>query len=44
MNFNPDEKSSEELRQFFRLDQSKNPVEDMSEKIFEHLHHRLKDR
>ncbi len=44
MNFNPDEKSSEELRQFFRLDQSKNPVEDMSEKIFEHLHERLKDR
>jgi len=44
MNFNPDEKSSEELREFFRLDQSKNPVDDMSEKIFEHLHIRLRDR
>ena len=44
MNFNPDEKSEEELRQFFRVEKEKNPVDDMNAKIFEHLHLRLRDR
>jgi len=44
MNFNPDEKSAEELRSFFKLDKDKSPVDDMTEKIFEHLHERLRTR
>jgi hypothetical protein len=44
MNFNPDDKSSEELRNFFKLDKDKNPVDDMTEKVFEHLHERLRTR
>ena len=44
MNFNPDEKSTEELRNFFKLDKDKSPVDDMTDKIFEHLHERLRTR
>jgi|LakMenE18May11ns_1017448.scaffolds.fasta_scaffold9648718_2 hypothetical protein len=38
MNFNPDEKNQDELRKFFKIDKEKSPVDDMTEKVFEHLH------
>ena len=44
MNFNPDEKSDDELRSFFKLNSEKKPVEDMTDKVLEHLHERLQDR
>ncbi len=45
MNFNPDDKTDDEMRKFFRLnEQGKNAVEDMSAKMFENLHSRLKFR
>jgi hypothetical protein len=44
MNFNPDEKSPDELRDFFRVDPDKPAVDDMTNKVFEHLHVRLSGR
>lgn len=45
MNFNPDEKSPEELREFFRLNKDGgDALKDMSAKMFESLHQRLKMR
>ncbi len=39
MNFNPDDKTDQEMRQFFRLnEQGKNALEDMSAKMFENMH------
>ena len=45
MNFDPDTKSSDELRQFFRLSkEGGNALDDMSGKMFENLQSRLKYR
>lgn len=44
MDFDPDTKSSDELRKFFKIEEGKNPVDDMTEKMFEHLHERLRMR
>lgn len=44
MNFNPDEKSDDELRKFFKLSADKKPVDDMEQKIIEKLHERLSIR
>lgn len=44
MNFNPDEKSEDEMRKFFKIDGQKQAVDEMSAKMFEHLHQRLKFR
>ena len=39
MNFNPDQKSPEELREFFRLNKDGgDALKDMSAKMFESLH------
>ena len=46
MDFDPDTKSQEELRDFFRLskDNDKDAVAHMNDQIFEMLYSRLKDR
>ena len=45
MTFNPDEKSPEELREFFRLNKDGgDALKDMTDKMFESLERRLKFR
>ena len=44
MDFDPDTKSQEELREFFKISKEKNPIEDMNEKIFDYLYERMKER
>ena len=44
MDFNPDEKSHEELREFFKISKDKNPVAHMNEQVFEYLYDRMRDR
>ena len=44
MNFNPDGKSHEELRKHFKVPEDKGMVDDMNEKMFEHMQKRLKTR
>lgn len=46
MDFDPETKSQDELRDFFKLskDNSKNAVEHMNEQIFEFLYKRMRDR
>ena len=44
MNFNPDGKSHEELRKHFKVPEDKGMVDDMNEKMFEHMQNRLKTR
>jgi len=44
MDFNPDEKSYEELRDFFRVPKDKNVVEDMNSRMFDNMFNRLKER
>lgn len=44
MDFNPNEKSTEELRKFFKLDKDKNALDDMTNKMFEHMYQRLRIR
>ena len=44
MDFSPDGKSHEELREFFKVPTDKGMVEDMNEKMFEHMQTRLKTR
>jgi hypothetical protein len=44
MDFNPDEKTEQEMRDFFRVNKDKHAVDDMSEQMFVHLHQRLKLR
>ena len=42
MDFNPDDKSEQQIREFFRLENNeKKAVDDMQEKIIEKLHERL---
>lgn len=41
MDFDPDKKSPEELREFFKVSKEKNVVDDMHQKMFESLHERL---
>ena len=45
MNFDPEEKSEAEMRAFFRMSEDgKNALDDMSAKMFESLHQRLRFR
>lgn len=44
MDFDPDDKSPEELRKFFKVSGEKNQLDDMNEKVFDHLHERLRSR
>ena len=45
MDFDPETKSQDELRDFFKLSkEGKNAVDHMNEQVFEYLYERLKDR
>jgi len=44
MDFNPDDKSYEELRDFFRVPTDKNVLEDMNSRMFDNMFNRLKER
>jgi hypothetical protein len=44
MNFNPDDKSYEEIREFFKIPKNKNVVEDMNANMFQSMFMRLKER
>ncbi len=44
MDFDPAEKSDEELREFFKLSKDKNAIEHMNEQVFDFLFERMKDR
>jgi hypothetical protein len=44
MNFDPEKKSHEELRKFFKVSDSQEAVKDMNEKMFESSTERLKIR
>lgn len=44
MNFDPETKSFEELREFFKISKDKNEVDNMNEQMFEYLYQRMKDR
>jgi hypothetical protein len=44
MDFDPDEKSQEELREFFKISKEKNSIEHMNEQMFEYLYERMKER
>jgi hypothetical protein len=44
MDFDPDTKSMEELREFFKISKEKNAIDHMNEQVFEYLYERLKDR
>lgn len=44
MDFNPDDKSYEELRDFFRVPKDKNILTDMNERMFDNMFTRLKER
>ena len=44
MDFDPDNKTSEELREFFKVSKDKNVVDDMHEKVLASLHKRIKYR
>jgi hypothetical protein len=42
MDFDPENKSQEELREFFKVGKDKNEIDNMNEKMFEHLYDRMK--
>jgi hypothetical protein len=44
MEFDPDTKSQEELREFFKISKDKKPVDHMNEQMFEYLYERMKER
>lgn len=44
MDFDPDEKSQEELREFFKISKDKNALDHMNEQVFEYLYERMKER
>ena len=44
MDFDPDTKSHEELRDFFKISKTKSAVQDMNNKMFESTHARMKVR
>ena len=44
MNFDPEKKTHEELREFFKIANDKNAVKDMHEKMFESTTARMKTR
>jgi hypothetical protein len=44
MDFDPSEKTSDQLKEFFKVSSDKNVLEDMNEKILHSLHIRLKHR
>jgi len=44
MDFDPDEKSMEELREFFKVSKDKNAIEHMNEQVFEYLYERMRER
>ena len=44
MDFDPETKSQDELREFFRVSKDKNAITHMNEQIFEYLYARLKER
>ena len=41
MNFNPEDKTTDEMRDFFRLNPDKKAIDDMQGKIIENLHQRI---
>ena len=44
MDFDPETKSQDELREFFKVAKDKNAITHMNEQIFEMLYSRLKER
>ena len=44
MDFDPEEKSQEELREFFKISKEKNALDYMNEQMFEFLYERMKQR
>ena len=44
MDFDPEQKSQEQLREFFKVSKDKNEVDYMNEQMFEYLYKRMKDR
>lgn len=44
MDFDPDQKSQEELREFFKVSKDKNAVDYMNEQVFEYLYDRMRER
>lgn len=44
MDFDPDSKNMEELREFFKISKDKNALEHMNEQMFEYLYERMKER
>jgi hypothetical protein len=45
MDFDPETKSQDELRDFFKLSkEGKNAVDHMNEQVFDYLYERLRDR
>jgi hypothetical protein len=42
MDFDPDTKTSEQLREFFKVSKDKNALDDMNEKVLDNLHKRLR--
>lgn len=44
MDFDPDKKSMEELREFFKISKEKNAIDHMNEQVFEYLYERMRER
>jgi hypothetical protein len=44
MDFDPDTKSHEELRDFFKISKEKNSIDHMNEQVFDYLYERMKER
>ena len=44
MDFDPDEKSQEELREFFKISSEKGAVDHMNEQVFEYMYDRMRER
>ena len=42
MDFDPDTKTSEQLRDFFKVSSDKHVIDDMNEKVLDNLHKRLR--
>ena len=43
MDFDPDDKSHDEMREFFRVSKEKNAIENMNEQVFDYLYQRMKE-
>lgn len=44
MDFDPEEKTQEELREFFKISKEKNAIDHMNEQVFDYLYERMKER